>query len=102
VRVIVAGRAAIAATSVEMAEQFAGLANGIALELLLDVHVERIKMEFEHGAANIMDHLEGLLARIDEIGFEAVEGFHADLPPAFFRILAKLLEILHDGLPLLF
>ena len=78
----------------------AGLADRVALELLLDVHVERIKMQFERGAADIFDHLQALVTGVDEVGLEAVQRFKADLLAALFRVTTQRLQVLDDGCPL--
>ena len=77
--VIVAGRAAIAAAGVKMAEQFAGFANGRGLVFLLDVHVESVEVNLQRRAADGFHHFDRLVAGVDEIGFKTVQRFEANL-----------------------
>src|SRR5687767_4019174 len=62
--VIISRSAAITAASMEMCEVPAGFANGFALVLLFNVHVERIQVQFKRGAANVLDHLQALIAGV--------------------------------------
>src|SRR6185369_2097126 len=93
VDVIVARGAAVAAAGVEVAEQFAGFANRFSLVLLLDVHVKGVEMKLERRAADISDHLQPLVAGIDEIGLKAVERFETDLAAFAFRVITEGAQI---------
>ena len=99
---IVAGRAAIAAAGVEMAEQFARLADRRPLEFLLDVHVERVEVQLERLGTDVLDELEALVAGVEKVGLEPVERFDADLASAVLSIVGQLLQIFHHQRPLLF
>ena len=89
VDVIVARRAAVAAAGVEVGERFAGFADRFALVLLLDVHVERVEVELQRFAADVLDHLQTLVAGVDEVGLEAVQRFEANLTPVFLGVFAQ-------------
>ena len=79
----------------------AGFDDCLALIFLLDVHVKGIEVQFECLAANILDHLQSLIAGVDEIGFKPVQRLQADHPAPFFSISAEGLEVLDHGFPLL-
>src|SRR4051812_5733217 len=99
---IIARCAAIAAARVEMAERFARFANGVALVLLLDVHMEGVQVQLECFAADVLEHLESLRGGVDEVGLETVQRFQTDLPPLLLSVSAKVFEMADDRLPLLF
>jgi len=44
-----------------------------ALAFLLDVHVKGIQVELERRTPNVFHHLERLIDRVDEVGFEPVQ-----------------------------
>ena len=98
---IVAGRAAVAAAGMEVAQQLARLANGGGLVLLLDIHVERVEVQLERRAADRLDQLQRLVAGVDEVGLKAVERLHANLFAALLGIRGDRLKVLHHRLPLL-
>ena len=100
--VIAAGRTAIAAAGVEVAEMRTGAANGGGGRFLLDIHVESVEKNFKRRAADIFDHLEGLIAGVDKIGFVAVEWFEADLLGTLSCAVAQRTEIFDDRAPLAF
>src|SRR5207244_7936329 len=90
VDVIVAGRAAVAAAGVEMAEQFARLADRGPLEFLLDIHVERIEVQLERLGTDVLDELEALVAGVEKVGLETVERLDADLASPVISIVDRL------------
>src|SRR5437588_8007201 len=102
VDVIVAGRAAVAAAGVEMAEQFARLADGRPLEFFLDVHVERVEVQLERVGTDVLDELEALVAGVEKVGLETVERLNANLASAVLSIVGQLLQIRYHQRPLLF
>jgi hypothetical protein len=56
---------------------------------------------WKRGIADSFDHLESLVAGVDEVGFKTVERFEADLATAFLGVFAKCFQMLHHGRPLL-
>ena len=57
-----------------------------AWHLLLDVHVERVEVQLERRAADGLDHLQRLVAGVDEVGLEAVQRLQADLLAALLGV----------------
>src|SRR5438034_846828 len=85
----------------KMAKQFACFANGFGLVLLLDIHVEGIEMELEGGTPHVLDHLQRLVAGIDEVSLESIERFQTNLAPSALRVITESAQVIHDRLPLL-
>ena len=94
-------RPTITAAGVEVAKQPASLLDGSALAFLLDVHVEGVEVDFQGGAADVLDHLEGLIGGIDKVGLETIEGFEANLAALLFSVFADGLQVFDYGGPLL-
>src|SRR3990170_5820100 len=67
---------------------------------LLYVGVESVEMNFDIRGADILDQSRGVLQRVEEIGFEAVQRFQANGDVAFSRALCRLLKTFHSPLPL--
>ena len=65
----------------------AGVDDCLPLIFLLNVHVERIKMDFEIGAAHRFGEFDGIFGDVHKIGLESVERFtgesYAVLPCEF-------------------
>ena len=81
INMVAAWCAPVAAAGVQMAEVLAGFADSGRLVLFFDVHVERVELDFERGTAYITNHLQGLVAGVDEIRLESIQRFEANPLP---------------------
>jgi len=101
VGVIAAGRAAIAAARVEMAELPARLPDCGAEILFLDVHMERVEMKLHGRRADRGDQTQALFARVEEIRFEAIQRLNAKRDTFGLSVTGEGPQIFHHGGPFL-
>ena len=88
----------VGAAGMEVAEVLTSLEDGGALILLFDVHVERVEVEFHGRGVNGLHETQALVAGIQEVGFEAIEGLDAEEDALLLGVLGELLEVLNDEL----
>src|SRR5437868_15480442 len=84
----------------EMTEVRAGPADSVGRVLLFNVHVECVKVQLKLWAANLLDHLQTLLASVDEIRLEPIHWLQRNPPPTVRSITTDFLEVFRDHLPL--
>src|SRR5688572_24769974 len=79
INVVTARSATVAATRVEVSQMFASFPDRLSLILLLDVHVERVEVQFDCRAADRLEQLQSLVTGVEEVGLKAIERLDAKL-----------------------
>ena len=92
--------AAVAPAGMEVGEEGAGFEDGGGLIFLLDIHVEGIEVEANGLAADGFDEFDALVAGIEEIGFETIEGFDAELDTLGLGVFCERFEIFDNEIEL--
>ena len=93
---VAAGRAAVAAARVEVAEVLAGLDDRRGLVLLLDVHVERVEVQHDVLRADGLDEGKALVRGVEEVGLKAVQRLDAQRDVPRSGEGGEHFQVLHD------
>ncbi len=87
--------AAITFSGMEMPQQRASRADGLAKAVFLDIHVKRIQHDFHVVLADILDESDAFGSRIEHVVFKAVEDFDAKVDAEFIGEIGNAVNTFH-------
>src|SRR5580692_3693594 len=93
-------RSAIVGAGVKFYDATSGAPDRRRNILLFDIHVKGIEEKTNILRADIVDHFQSLVDRIDEIGLESVERFDRELDRTLGRIRGRLFQACNRSVPL--
>lgn len=87
--------AAITFSGMEMPQQRASRADGLAKAVFLDIHVKRIQHDFHVALADILDESDAFGSRIEHVVFKAVEDFDAKVDAEVIGEIGNAVNTFH-------